>query len=94
MESMYVELALYRNKNECARTDNVFFPISEVSDGWFPVELYGHKKSGLQTKFCCHPLYGHKYKECKKYISENVGQTVQNRPPENLQTFSLVGPGR
>ena len=30
---MYNELALYGGKNECARTDNVFFPISEVCDG-------------------------------------------------------------
>ena len=33
MESMHTELALYGNKNECARTDNVLFPISEVCDG-------------------------------------------------------------
>ena len=33
MESMYTELALYGSKNECARTDNVFSPISEVCYG-------------------------------------------------------------
>ena len=33
MESIYSELALSGSKNECARTDTVFFPISEVSDG-------------------------------------------------------------
>ena len=33
MESIYTELALYGSKNECARTDNVIFPISEVCDG-------------------------------------------------------------
>ena len=33
MESIYTELALYGSKNECARTDNVFSPISEVCDG-------------------------------------------------------------
>ena len=33
MESIYTELALYGSKNECAKTDNVFFPISEVCDG-------------------------------------------------------------
>ena len=33
MEGMYTELALYGSKNECARTDNVFFPISEVFNG-------------------------------------------------------------
>ena len=33
IESMYTELALYGSKIECARTDNVFFPISEVCDG-------------------------------------------------------------
>ena len=30
MESIYTELALSGRKNECARTDNVFFPISQV----------------------------------------------------------------
>ena len=33
MESIYPELALCGIKNECARTDTVFFPISEVSKG-------------------------------------------------------------
>ena len=33
MESIYTELAFYGSKNECAKTDNVFFPISEVCDG-------------------------------------------------------------
>ena len=33
MESIYTELALYGSKNECARTDKVFFPIAEVWDG-------------------------------------------------------------
>ena len=30
MEIIYIELALYGGKIECARTDNVFSPISEV----------------------------------------------------------------
>ena len=33
MESRYTELALNGSKNECARTDIVFLPISEVCDG-------------------------------------------------------------
>ena len=33
MESIYTELALYGNKNECAMTDIVFLPISEVCNG-------------------------------------------------------------
>ena len=33
MESIYTELALYGSKDECARTDHVYFPISEVCDG-------------------------------------------------------------
>ena len=32
MESIYIKLALYSSTIECARTDNVFFPISEVCD--------------------------------------------------------------
>ena len=33
MESIYTELALYGSKNECARTDNVYFTMAEVWDG-------------------------------------------------------------
>ena len=33
MESIYTEIALYGSKSECARTDTVFLPISEVCDG-------------------------------------------------------------
>ena len=33
MESIYSELALCGSNNFCARTDTVFFPISEVSEG-------------------------------------------------------------
>ena len=33
MESIYTKLALYGSRNKCARTDNVFSPISEVCDG-------------------------------------------------------------
>ena len=33
MESIYTELALYGSRNECARTNTVFLPISEVCDG-------------------------------------------------------------
>ena len=33
MECIYTELALYGSKYECARTDTVFLPISEVCDG-------------------------------------------------------------
>ena len=32
MESIYTELALYGSKNECARTDTVLLPTSEVCD--------------------------------------------------------------
>ena len=33
MESIYIKLDLYRSKNECAKTDNFFSPISEVYNG-------------------------------------------------------------
>ena len=52
MESIYTELALYDSKNECARTDTVFLPISEVCDG--KVSLNETKKSG---SFCNNVFY-------------------------------------
>ena len=33
MERIYIGLALYGSKNECARTHTVFLPISEVCNG-------------------------------------------------------------
>ena len=33
MKSIYTKLALYGSQNECARTDNIFFPIFEVCNG-------------------------------------------------------------
>ena len=33
MESIYTELALYGSTNECAITDTVFLPVSEVCNG-------------------------------------------------------------
>ena len=33
VESIYTELALYWSKDESARTNNVFLPISEVCNG-------------------------------------------------------------
>ena len=33
MERIYTKLALYGSRNECARTDTVFLPISEVCNG-------------------------------------------------------------
>ena len=45
MESLNPEFALFGSKNECARTDTVFFPLSEVIT-WV-VTLYGNVKGGL-----------------------------------------------
>jgi hypothetical protein len=33
MEGIYADLAIHGRKNEFARTDTVFLPISEVCDG-------------------------------------------------------------
>ena len=33
MESLNAEFALYGGKNVCTRSDTVFFPLSEVSNG-------------------------------------------------------------
>ena len=59
MESIYTDFALYGSKNECARIDNVFSPISEVCDGTvslvdgFPISVQGYIFSLLQNLLCC-----------------------------------------
>ena len=40
MQSIYTELALYGSTNECARTDTVFLPISEVCDGTVSLRIF------------------------------------------------------
>ena len=43
MESIYTKLALYGSKNECATTDNVFFPhILGMRWYGFPLALWGY----------------------------------------------------
>ena len=39
MESIYLELALYGSKNECTKTDIVFFPISAVWEGMVSLQI-------------------------------------------------------
>ena len=39
MESIYTELALYGSINKCARTDNIFYPTSEICDGTVSLNL-------------------------------------------------------
>ena len=49
MESIYPKLALCGRKNLSARTDTVFFPISEVSEGTVSLEnkiIIGLKMDG------------------------------------------------
>ena len=66
MKSIYPELALYGGKIECARTDNAFFPLSEVCDGtvslanWKTLKV---KKGILLIKFKIlqNDLNGQKY---------------------------------
>ena len=40
MECIYTKLALYGSKNECARTDNVFSPISVITLVFVITHLY------------------------------------------------------
>ena len=40
MESTYTELALKGSKSECARTDTVFLPISEVCNGMVSLKYF------------------------------------------------------
>ena len=50
MESIYTELALYGSKNEGARSDTVFLPLSEVCDGMISLVSLHEDKSD-KTKY-------------------------------------------
>ena len=79
MESIYTELALYGSKNECARTDDVFSPISEVCDGTVSLMIG----------------YGHRNKDNEKAGTEKgkKTQTWQRRMGRNSQILSPQGKG-
>ena len=51
MESVYTKLALYGSKNECARTDNFFSPISEVCNGTVSLKTYLHTSNKKDNHF-------------------------------------------
>ena len=68
MESIYIKLALYGSKNECARTDNVFSPISEVCN--ITVSLYYYDNATHQLPLNFSSL------KCAFYI--NTQNQIQN----------------
>ena len=49
MESIFTELTLYGSKNEYARTNTVFLPISKVCDGKVSLNRHGVSGAVLQT---------------------------------------------
>ena len=52
MGSIYAKLALYCSKNECARTDIVFLPISKVCNGTVSFGIIGCLISLICGKIC------------------------------------------
>ena len=59
MESIYPELALSGSKNYCARTDTVFFLISEVSEGTVSLSNGGVCRTALATPGLLISVLGH-----------------------------------
>ena len=59
MESIYPKSALCDSKNEFARTDTVFFPIYEVSDGTDGMDTVSHISSNVNIMayfYCYNPF--------------------------------------
>ena len=54
MESLHTKLALNGSKIECARTDNVFSPISEVCNGTVSLVKGLRPLANLKSKFFLH----------------------------------------
>ena len=50
MKNIYPELALFGRTNECARTDSVFFPTSEVTKGTVSLKKL---KAGVGKSLSC-----------------------------------------
>ena len=49
MQSIYPEFALYGGKNECAKSDTVFFPISQVCPMGVSLKTQQVRKIFLKT---------------------------------------------
>ena len=80
MESIYPELALYGSKNERARTDTVFLPISEVCDG--TVSLYTEcDLAGIETNTLV------KYKRLTAIRQAILGNNVKNIKKETTDNY-------
>ena len=70
MDSIYMGLALYDSKNECARSNTVSLPISEVCDGTVSLAKLLSEKLGMGTQFCQHKcIFCHK--SFKKKVNFN-----------------------
>ena len=57
MEIINTVLALYGSKNECARTDNVFMPISEVCNGTISLDSFMDSLSHGLWKYLQNSVY-------------------------------------
>ena len=96
MESIYTKLALYGTKNECARTDNVFYPISEVCIGTVSLTIWvgwvDPEQQNFKFAFLCqvikfwnyviHSTHGQKL-----FLEENI---VKNMLVTRLQVHFLT----
>ena len=50
IKSLNPELALYGSKNLCARTDNVFLQLSQVSEGAVSLIIFEHRTRECRAK--------------------------------------------
>ena len=57
MESTNTELALYGSQKECAKTDNIFFPISEFCDGMVSLLNYNNNKKNVYRLLTCAAVF-------------------------------------
>ena len=89
MQSIYIELALYGRKLECARTDNVFSPISEVCDGTRSLIIANLHNSITIWKlhFICQGSASHTNLQSKSHCKEN--KSLQDS--KSLPLVHLIG---
>ena len=57
IKSIYPELALDGSKNECTRTDTVFFSLSQVCTRWVTLNLFNFSFLHLPSSSPFHPFH-------------------------------------
>ena len=97
MVSTYTELALYGSQKECAKTDNIFFPISEFCNGTVSLVNYNNniKKTAYRLLTCAAVFTKHldhqSFINCLYWSISTKSRQDCGRPEIKLESRLIAG---